>query len=436
MRDDRPVQHPCYRPIMAFFIFFFLLSMDISAATPVNTGGQKPWVNVKDFGAIGNGLADDTKAIQDAVSSIGKEGGFLFFPPGHKFRHSAGISLKSNMIVIGHGSTLKATDTAKAGPNGVYGFKIDGQSDISVIGIIYDGNRSARGPRGAVGGDTGPHSVFIRNSRNILLKDLTIKDSPADGILMMYSDVKDPSTRCFNVTGINVTVENAYRNGLSVVGAKGVSFYGSRFNSTNGTAPQTGIDVEADRTAGPSGVIPEDIRFYDSITDNNRGYGLVFSSYTARSGAYNHRAMNNGGWGMGMVEKHTNGCEIIGGTVGNNEAGLYVIGTGHRLADITLSSNKGKALETNGNTAMCDFSNLMSIENADGFHLRGRNNRLSDSISRKCLVKTGVHLDLAGTDNKAANIKAFGILNGAKKDRSPGVFLWGDTAGLQRLGCE
>lgn len=52
--------------------------------------------NVMDYGAVGNGQADDTKAIQQAIDGIPTRGGTLLFPPG-TYRIT-------ETIVIGNGS--------------------------------------------------------------------------------------------------------------------------------------------------------------------------------------------------------------------------------------------------------------------------------------------------------------------------------------------
>ena len=39
-------------------------------------------VSVLDFGAAGDGVADDTAAIQAAISSISPDGGYIWFPAG------------------------------------------------------------------------------------------------------------------------------------------------------------------------------------------------------------------------------------------------------------------------------------------------------------------------------------------------------------------
>ncbi|WP_162939189.1 glycosyl hydrolase family 28-related protein [Paenibacillus lautus] len=72
------------------------------------------WFDVKDYGAIGNGVADDTDAILSAIAAIpddetywlegGKTGGILFFPLG-KYRVSRQIDItKAGIQVIGIGS--------------------------------------------------------------------------------------------------------------------------------------------------------------------------------------------------------------------------------------------------------------------------------------------------------------------------------------------
>ncbi|MGL5076089.1 MAG: glycosyl hydrolase family 28-related protein, partial [Waterburya sp.] len=57
-------------------------------------------VSVKDFGAVGNGVTDDTIAIQNAVNAI-PTGGSLFFPSGVYLIGSAIINTKSSITFIG-----------------------------------------------------------------------------------------------------------------------------------------------------------------------------------------------------------------------------------------------------------------------------------------------------------------------------------------------
>lgn len=67
---------------------FHISSIPNKAGYSVQAGTLSDYVlsslfsNVKDFGAIGNGIADDSLAIQATIDSITNTGGTVFFPPG------------------------------------------------------------------------------------------------------------------------------------------------------------------------------------------------------------------------------------------------------------------------------------------------------------------------------------------------------------------
>lgn len=58
-------------------------------------------VNVKDFGAVGDGVADDTAAIQNAIDSIGINGGAIFIGDA-KIYISSSITVKPNIRIYGN----------------------------------------------------------------------------------------------------------------------------------------------------------------------------------------------------------------------------------------------------------------------------------------------------------------------------------------------
>ncbi|OBT82398.1 hypothetical protein VE02_09582 [Pseudogymnoascus sp. 03VT05] len=53
---------------------YWMASVDQNGISPFAPAGYKVWRNVKDFGAVGNGIADDTAAINLAISSGGRCG--------------------------------------------------------------------------------------------------------------------------------------------------------------------------------------------------------------------------------------------------------------------------------------------------------------------------------------------------------------------------
>jgi hypothetical protein len=80
------------------FIYGFIFVFNISA-------GTKSEINVRDFGAKGDGITLDTKAIQEAVDKCAESGGTVIFPSGKYLTGS--IELKNNVdIYIPNGTTI------------------------------------------------------------------------------------------------------------------------------------------------------------------------------------------------------------------------------------------------------------------------------------------------------------------------------------------
>ena len=99
---------------------------DGSQLTNVKSAG---WASVKDFGAIGNGTADDTTAIQNAVNAPAMA---VWFPPG-SYKITSTITLRAGTSLLGAGNasqivaaTVNMTMFAFGGPtahidvNGLY----------------------------------------------------------------------------------------------------------------------------------------------------------------------------------------------------------------------------------------------------------------------------------------------------------------------------
>ena len=62
-------------------------------------------LNVLDFGAIGDGVTDDTSAIQDAIDSLGATGGEIFFPSGTYSITNLIVSNVASIALRGTGAT-------------------------------------------------------------------------------------------------------------------------------------------------------------------------------------------------------------------------------------------------------------------------------------------------------------------------------------------
>src|SRR3954451_23428580 len=66
--------------------------------------------NVADYGAVLDGITDDSSAVNDAVTAIPSTGGVLYFPRG-KLKGSITITGKDNLVVLGAGSASTIHNT-------------------------------------------------------------------------------------------------------------------------------------------------------------------------------------------------------------------------------------------------------------------------------------------------------------------------------------
>jgi hypothetical protein len=100
----------------------------------------RDFVSVKDFGAVGDGVTDDTAAIQAALDS---NAGSVYFPKG-TYAVSGSIYPASNQIVFGSGfqTILKATttcDVIKGASDYVFGGTTGARENVVIRDLKIDG---------------------------------------------------------------------------------------------------------------------------------------------------------------------------------------------------------------------------------------------------------------------------------------------------------
>lgn len=265
-----------------------------------------PRLDARALGAKGDGIADDTQAIQSAVDHAASSGGTVFVPAGtYMIDAVRGVRLAS-------GVTLRLSKGAKlqAIPNdqGSYSIiKIINVRDVNVLGGALLGERDQhRNDKGEWG-----MGITISASQHVVIADVAVTNMWGDGI---YINQKSQ-----DVTLCSVNADLNRRQGLSVISVDGLQIKHSSFSRTHGTNPGAGIDLEPN--AGDS---INNVRIQSSRFANNAGPGIQIT------GAFS--PVSNV-----VVEDN----EITS----NSGPGVYVYGTsGHHVLRNVLRGNRGPAI--------------------------------------------------------------------------------------------
>jgi hypothetical protein len=131
---------------------------------------QRVWgavlVNIRVLGAKGNGISDDTKAIQAAVNLVGSSGGGTVYFPSGTYIVSSTIDLKSNVdLIFAKGATIKISNSC----TGFYSmFSIKSVENVTISGMTYDGNYD----RATYDISNNPEiAVYVVDSQNVRITD-------------------------------------------------------------------------------------------------------------------------------------------------------------------------------------------------------------------------------------------------------------------------
>lgn len=93
-------------------------------------------INVLDYGVVGDGVTDDTQAIQSALNAVG-DISVVWFPPKNYICN--GVKVNSNTTILGYGASLKATTADNAMRNNADGATggYSANQNISIRGLDF-----------------------------------------------------------------------------------------------------------------------------------------------------------------------------------------------------------------------------------------------------------------------------------------------------------
>ena len=125
----------------------------------------------------------------------------------------------------------------------------------------------------------GRHAIALRGASNVTIagllgQPLTVTESGGDGTYIAHDMGALPTVNdCVNITIQSVNYVRNYRQGISVIGVRGLSISDTVLSYTAGTPPQAGIDFEPDFAGNEL----SNIRLSNVTARGNAGRGFQFS---------------------------------------------------------------------------------------------------------------------------------------------------------------
>jgi hypothetical protein len=199
-------------------------------------------VSVKDFGAVGDGVANDTVAIQAALTAANS----VFFPEGTYLTDT--LTLKANQEVYGCGnsSIIKQNTTTGASYGTLY---CDSGSSSSFISNITIRNLQVLGQVATQGFSEFRHLISLHGVQNVLIDSCSIVGFRGDGILLGSGTSAGQERHNQNVTISNCLingVNNDNRNGISVIDGDTIKITNNSFTFCTRSNMPGPIDLEPD----------------------------------------------------------------------------------------------------------------------------------------------------------------------------------------------
>lgn len=371
-------------------------------------------VNVETFGAVGDGVTDDTLAIQAALDLAHDSGGGLVqFTPGKTYAVSTFLVVYDFTTIYAYGATIKAIGNSGLLRN----FRSDetfsaytGHSHIQILGGVWDGN-AFNGTTGSVTAETDVLN-FVHGT------DITVRDATIQ-----------------NTSTAHALEFNACDGGRAL----NCRFLGYKDNSSDQSrqfseAVQIDVAVSGSSSIGSFDNTPSRNILVDGCVFSNSprcGYfGRAVGSHTLATGQpyWGIQIVNNRidgtlqegirgyGWRRAVIANNvisnTGFSGIWVGTI--NPSGNFVLS----VQDITISSNTVSNMGTDSGIRVIGYATaLCSQVTVNGNSINGNNLGTAN----------GVHVEYCNSPVVNSNNLALVTSNGIYCNQSDSATLTGNT---------
>lgn len=239
-------------------------------------GGGVPWINVKDYGATGDGVTDDTAEITSALAAADATGGnTVYFPPGTYIveASSPGITIPDNTRLTGEGNA--SVIKYKNGSTSTRMFFVYGGQHITIDNLSFDLNHA---PYFRAAITLGGNSV-VGPFKHIRVMDCTCTDSDPTGDYTSYRGFVGMVPMSDGVQAEDVWIVNNYYQYCQIAGnasIKGLHIIGNHVD----TGSSNPISVNADEIPQPPYGVPfEDVFIIGNlVTGAVPGAGIYLGS--------------------------------------------------------------------------------------------------------------------------------------------------------------
>lgn len=260
----------------------------------------REFVSGYDFGAKGDGVTNDTAALQALLTYLSASGGAGYLAPGR-------YVINTSLNVTGYGVRLFGSGTAAlwngASSNAVAGSVIVKSASMTTEAIVVTGGRFILDTVTVLGtpGNTGD-GVYIKDAQNCVLNNVCVSMCGNDGIRIGMKSGGTGNCNAFQLIGC--TSEKNGRHGLMLYDQSASGGPNANSGAITGlnTAFNTGNGIHIENGCFNT--------FTGVLSQQNTGYGVAMVG-TAPLSLYNTfcggdvEANVAGNWSVGPDTKHT-----------------------------------------------------------------------------------------------------------------------------------
>lgn len=225
--------------------------------------------DISRYGTVGEG-GDDTAVFQLALNEASSHNQALYIPAKSNVYLVNPLILPNNTkLLLDSGVTIQAKSGYRLNDSV---FVISNVQNVQIIGF----GAKITMPKSEYTSGEWRHGVLILGASDVAIRGLTISSTGGDGFYIgaSYNNLaKNYDLYSSNIVIADCVSDNNRRQGMSVISVRKLNVERSAFRNTNGTAPQSGIDLEPNYNYQ----YLEDITIKDSITLDNLGHGIFFA---------------------------------------------------------------------------------------------------------------------------------------------------------------